>query len=263
MVSQAQSDAGAGRLQGKVAVVTGGTTGIGAAITGRLAREGAHVTFGGRREAPGAELAEKLTAKGLDVAFVSCDVSEEAGAEKLVAAAASGRGRVDVVVLNAGIVYPGHGKFWEVAPEDFDTVMRVNVGGAFLTARAAVPHMREGGSIVAIASMASLVILPNESVYSTSKGAMLQLVRGMAVDLAERGVRVNAVCPGFTDAGQTHEVLEASDDAAKLLDSFNSAPLGRMGTAEEMAGAVAFFASDDSTFCTGASLVADGGFTLI
>jgi meso-butanediol dehydrogenase / (S,S)-butanediol dehydrogenase / diacetyl reductase len=250
----------ADRLAGKVAVITGSTSGFGTAIARLFAVEGAALVLNGRREDAGQALAAEL---GRDTRFVPGDVGDEATAEALAECARTAHGRIDALILNAGIGYPGVGPFWEVLPEEFDAVFRTNVRGAWLCARAAVPLMDRGGSIVVMASMSSFVVYPGETVYSASKGAALQLARGMAGDLAERGIRVNALCPGICDTPLTRYFIEASDEPTATEVEFEKfAPLGRMGTADEIAFATLFLASDESSYCTGASLLADGGATI-
>ncbi len=245
------------RLRGKVAVVTGATSGLGEAIARLFAAEGATLILSGRRADAGEQIAAEVGGR-----FVPGDVGDEAGAAALVDVA-RGHGRIDVLVLNAGIGYPGTGPFWEVDPAEFDLVFRTNVRGVFLSARAAVPLMPTNGSIVVMASMSSYIVFPGESVYSASKGAVLQLARGMAGDLAERGIRVNALCPGICETPMTRHFIESSDDPAETEAQFAAAaPLRRMATPEEIARAALFLASDDASYCTGASLLADGGFTV-
>lgn len=244
-----------GRLKGKVAVVTGATSGFGEAIARLFAAQGASIILSGRRSDVG-----EATAAELDGRFVAGDVGDEETANAIVAVAAE-RGRIDILVLNAGIGHPGTGPFWEVDPADFDLVFRTNVRGIFLCARAAVPLIPRNGSIVVMASMSSYIVFPGETVYSASKGAVLQLARGMAGDLAERGIRVNAFCPGICDTPMTRYFINTSPDpAATEMEFTGAAPIGRMGTADEIARAALFLASDEASYCTGASLVADGGY---
>lgn len=251
------------RLSEKVAVVTGATSGFGAAIARLFAAEGAALVLGGRRVDAGHALVTELRRGGTDARFVAGDVGEERDAQALADCAREMHGRIDVLVLNAGIGYPGTGPFWEVTPADFDQVFRTNVRGAWLCARAAAPLMGRGASIVVMASMNSYIVYPGETIYSASKGAALQLARGMAGDLAKRGVRVNALCPGICDTPLSRWFIDASDDPAATEIEYNAiSPLGRMGTAEEIARATLFLASDESSYCTGASLLADGGVTI-
>jgi NAD(P)-dependent dehydrogenase (short-subunit alcohol dehydrogenase family) len=251
------------RLQGKVAVITGATSGFGLEIARLFAREGASLVLNGRRTEAGEKLAVELRATGTETHFVGGDVGLEDTAEAIAGCARDRFGRIDSIVLNAGVANVGIGPFWEVRPDDFDEVFRVNVRGVWLCARAAVPLLGEGATIVVMASMSSFVVYPGETAYSASKGAVLQLARGMAGDLAERGVRVNALCPGICDTPLTRWFIDESDDpGATEAEYAAAAPLGRMGTAEEIAKATLFLASDDSSFTTGASLAADGGLMI-
>jgi NAD(P)-dependent dehydrogenase (short-subunit alcohol dehydrogenase family) len=248
------------RLENKVCVVTGATSGIGLAIAWAFAREGAKLILNSRRPEACQELTNELRSSGATTSFVAGDVADPRTGEAIAQAARTEHGRVDVVVLNAGIGVPGVGPFWDVEPSEFDQIFATNVRGVWLCARAVAPLMERGASMVVMASMASHVAYPGESIYSASKGAVLQLARGMAIDLAERGVRVNALCPGIIDTPFTRWFLEQADDPEALEAEYHeTSPLGRMGTAEEMASAALYLASDESSYTTGASLVCDGG----
>jgi NAD(P)-dependent dehydrogenase (short-subunit alcohol dehydrogenase family) len=251
------------RLDGKVAVITGATSGFGEAIARLFAAEGATLVLHGRRREAGKTLTNELCAHGADARFIAGDVGEALDAQALAEAAREAHGRIDVLVLNAGVATPGLGPFWEVPPEEFDLVFRTNVRGVWLCARACAPLIPAGGSIVVMASMSSFVVYPGETIYSATKGAVLQLARGMAGDLADRNVRVNALCPGICDTPLTRWFIDTSEDPAATEAEFEAAaPLGRMGAAEEIAHAALFYASDDSSYCTGSSLIADGGLTV-
>src|SRR6266508_1196297 len=187
----------------------------------------------------------------------------ERDADALAACVRGAHGRIDVLVLNAGIGYPGTGPFWEVPPQEFDLVFGTNVRGVWLCARAAAPLLGRGASVVVMASMSSFVVYPGETVYSASKGAVLQLARGMAGDLAPRGIRVNALCPGICDTPLTRWFIDTADDPTATEAEFAAfAPLERMGTADEIARATLFLATEDSSYCTGSSLLIDGGATI-
>jgi NAD(P)-dependent dehydrogenase (short-subunit alcohol dehydrogenase family) len=251
------------RLKDKIAVVTGATSGFGRAIALLFGEEGASLVLHGRDTRRGAELVEQLTAIGTRAIFVSGDIATVQAAEELAAAVEENCGRVDVLVLNAGIGIPGIGPFWEVEPEEFDLVFAINVRGVWLAARTLRPLMGRGGSIVVMGSMSSFIVYPGETVYSASKGAVLQLARGMAGDLAETGIRVNALCPGICDTPLTRWFIDNSKDPAATEAEYHAAaPLGRMGTSEEIARAALFLATDESSYCTGSSLVSDGGIMI-
>lgn len=250
------------RLAGKVAVITGATSGFGDAIARLFAREGALLVAHGRNRAAGDALVRDLEALGTQACFVAGDVGEPADAQALADAARERYGRVDVLVPNAGIVADTT-PFWELPVERFDAVLRTNVRGVWLCARACVPLMGEGASIVLMGSICSVVSSPGFVAYSASKGAVLQLARGMALDLAPRGVRVNVVCPGVCETPMMRRNVEGPGAWITREEIAAGIPMGRIGSPEEVARATLFFASADSTFCTGASLLADGGVTAL
>jgi 2-keto-3-deoxy-L-fuconate dehydrogenase len=252
------------KLQGRTALVTGATSGFGAAIAQLFASEGADLVINARSSAALERTAEALRIEGHRVTAVAGDVGDEATAVSLADAVRRDHdGEVHAVVLNAGFGTVTNAPFWDVSPEDFDALMRVNVRGVWLPARALAPQMPSGGAIVVMASMSSYVVYPGETAYSASKGAALQLARGMAGDLSPRGIRVNALCPGICDTPLTRWFIDRADDPTLLEREFNEAsPLGRMGTAEEIARAALFLASDDSSYCHGTSLVCDGGLMI-
>lgn len=247
-------------MRGKVGVVTGATSGLGLAIARLFASEGASLVLNGRRADVGHDVASALRDAGANTQFVAGDVGLAETAEAIVACARERFGRIDTMVLSAGIGNVGIGPFWQVSEEEYDEVFRVNVRGVWLCARAAVPLLGAGATIVVIASVSSFVSPPGEGIYAASKGAVLQLMRGMAGDLAGRGVRVNALCPGICDTPMTRWFIDRSNDPAATEASYAaSARMGRMGTAEEIARAALFLAGGESSFTTGASLVCDGG----
>jgi len=251
------------KLEDKVAVITGATSGFGTAIAHLFAREGAKLVLHGRRPAAGESLLLELHERGVEACFLAGDVTVEEDANALADLARARFGRIDALILNAGIATPGVGPFWEVPPSEFDLIFATNVRGVWLCARACTPLIPPGGAIVVMASMSSFVVYSGESVYSASKGAVLQLARGMAGDLAGRNVRVNAVCPGICDTPLTRFFIDSSPDPSATQAEYEAgALLGRMGSAEEIARATLFYACDDSSYCTGSSLVADGGLTV-
>ena len=248
-----------GKLSGKVAVVTGGTTGIGLATARVFADEGAKVIVTGRNPATVA-VARKELAGIAEV--VQSDAGDPAQVRKLFADIGRAQGKVDVLFLNAGIA-----KFAPLAdsPEDlFDQIFQVNVKGPFLAIQAALPLLGKGSSVIFNTSVVAERAFAGASVYSASKAALAALARGAALELGARGVRVNAVAPGpittpiFDKLGLPREVREKF-----LRDASERIPLGRIGAAEEVARAVLFLASDDAAFVSGHELSVDGGLLAV
>jgi 3-oxoacyl-[acyl-carrier protein] reductase len=236
------------RLDGKVAVITGATSGFGRAIADRFAVEGAALVLSGRRAALGEQIVAELQAAGADASFVAGDVADPTTSDAIAETARDRYGRIDVLVLNAGIGRPGVGPFWTVPIEDFDELFATNVRGVWLVARAAVPLMSSGGSIVVMASISSYMVSPEETLYSATKGAVLQLARGMAGDLAERGIRVNAVNPGPTATGWTEGI-----EPTRM-------PFGRWGEPDDAARLIAWLCGDEGRWVTGQVIDSEGGF---
>jgi meso-butanediol dehydrogenase / (S,S)-butanediol dehydrogenase / diacetyl reductase len=245
-------------LVAKVAVVTGGARGIGAATAIALAEAGARVIIGDLEAEAG-----RATADAVGGEFVLADISRAADAEALMSAAADRFGGLDVLVNNAGVVVAKSAL--DTSEEEWDRVLAINLKGAWLCARAAVPHMirRGGGAIVNVASNAGLVGFPNAAAYCASKGGLAHLTKAMALDFAPFKVRVNAVCPGHTRTPMGDSFVASQADPAAFLDDFVGLqhPLGRMAEPEEIALCIRFLAGDDASFVTGAVLPADGGFT--
>jgi NAD(P)-dependent dehydrogenase (short-subunit alcohol dehydrogenase family) len=253
------------RLAARVALVTGAGSGIGEAICVRFAQEGSEVVVTSRSPEHVDRCIERVAAAaehrplGLEL-----DVAERASVEAAVAATIDRFGRIDVLCANAGMELPAAPAIWDVTDEDWDRVMAVNVTGMFLVTRACVPHIPDGGSVVTIGSINSLVAWPNDLPYTTSKGAVLQFTRALALDLAPRGIRANCVCPGIIDTPFTRAFIDAAPDPAEVTREYEAAaPLGRMGTAEEVANATLFLASDEASFITGSALIVDGGATAV
>jgi 3-oxoacyl-[acyl-carrier protein] reductase len=245
------------RLSSKVALVTGGASGLGAGICRRFAAEGASLVVADCDADGGAAIARELGA-----VFVAADVSIEADARRMIAAAVDRFGRLDILVNNAGAPQPPTA-IAETTEADFDRLMAVNVKAIFLAAKHAVPVMRRqgGGVILNTVSVAAIRPRPNLSAYNASKGAALVLSRSLAIELAPDRIRVNAICPGPADTPMLATFVggETAADRAAFLASI---PLGRLCTPEDIAGAMVFLASDAASFITGAVLEVDGGRTI-
>lgn len=245
-----------GRLDGKVALVSGGAGGLGVAISRLFAAEGAWVVLGDVRDAAGEEVAAEIGAAGGHARFVHLDVTSERDWRDVVAAAVSGHGRLDVLVNNAGI-WRG-GRVEETSVEHWDAVNDVNSKGVFLGTRAAIPAMRAGGggSIVNVSSISGMVGNPRTSAYAASKGAIRVFTKATAIQYAPDGIRANSIHPGPIDTDLLAQVVETLE-----VEEFAPAPLGRVGKAEDVAYGALYLACDESSFVTGSELVIDGGAT--
>jgi 3-oxoacyl-[acyl-carrier protein] reductase len=239
------------QLAGKVALVFGGSRGIGAAIVRQLASDSASValTYSNSPE-KAAETARVAETQGGSVITIKADSADSAAVRGAVALTVARFGRLDIVVVNAGILIRGRVDTYDL--EDFDRMWATNVRGVFVAIQASAPHLTDGGRIITIGSNTAVrTAFPGASVYSMTKGAIASLVRGVAIDLAPRGITVNNVQPGPTATDMTAGYVEM----VKPL-----VPLGRMGEPEEVAGLVAYLASARAGFITGSSLTIDGGY---
>jgi meso-butanediol dehydrogenase / (S,S)-butanediol dehydrogenase / diacetyl reductase len=246
----------------RVAIVTGGASGIGLATATRLVREGARVAVVDRVEPEKA--ARAIEAAGGEVWGVLADVADETQVRAMVDEVLSRALRVDVLINAAGIGSPRPVTIDEATAAEWQEVCAVNLTGTFLCCRAVIPAMRRGGggAIVNVASELGLVGSPRSAMYSATKGAIVQLTRALAVDHAADHIRVNCVCPGPIDTPLLRRGIErAADPEAKRLSEISSTLLGRLGRPEEIASVIHFLASGEASFVTGSIVVADGGVT--
>jgi NAD(P)-dependent dehydrogenase (short-subunit alcohol dehydrogenase family) len=248
-----------GRLDGKTALITGGNGGIGLATARRFVDEGAYVFVTGRRDA---ELTAAVTEIGSNVTGVQGDVSNLRDLDRLFAQIKRDKGALDIVFANAGVAkYAPLGKITE---ELYDTIFDINVKGVLFTVQKALPLVPDGGSIILNSSIVGSKGLSSNSVYSATKAAVRSFARTWTTDLKDRRIRVNAVSPGSIDTPGLSDLLASSETGqqrAKMIA--NSVPLGRFGTPDEIAKAVVFLASDDSSYITGTELFVDGGFAQV
>ena len=250
------------RLEGKVAIITGGARGIGAAIAQMLAREGAAVVIGDVLEDEGRQTAAEITAAGGQGEFLRLDVTSEESWAAAVDLAVTRFGKLNVLVNNAGIM--ARGPFLESTAGDWDRVMAVNAKGPYLGAKAAIPELLRagGGSIINISSNLAMVgsYEDIQPVYGASKGAARIFTKALAIQYARQGIRVNSVHPGPIDAPMAGARLH---DAALQQEADDANPMGRTAHPDEVAYGVVFLASDESSFMTGSELVIDGGATAV
>jgi NAD(P)-dependent dehydrogenase (short-subunit alcohol dehydrogenase family) len=252
-----------GRLAGKVALVTGAASGLGAETARRLAREGAAVMLSDLSIGNGEVVTAEIIASGGRAAFIAHDVTSEDDWTAAVAGTTTVFGRLDILVNNAGIV----GNQLELMTHslaDWRRILAVNLDGVFLGMRAVGPVMagQGGGSIINLSSIMGKVAMPNVTAYAASKGGVLMLTKAAAVEWAPLGIRVNSVHPGFIDTPMVANALHAAENGNEMRSAIMAAhPLGRLGVPREIADAVVFLASDEASFMTGAELVVDGGYT--
>ncbi len=242
------------RLSRKVAIITGGGSGIGKAIAMAFVREGAQVVIAGRDR----EKLERAAVEIGDCLAVSADVSGAKGTEKLVSAAIEKFKRINILVNNAAVLLPGTAE--SLSEEDFDQTFAINVRGLWLVTRAVLQHMRDaaGGSIVNMGSVLSLVGARNRVAYAASKGAVAAMTKAMALDHAAENIRVNCICPGIV---ATEMVEKFNTDEAARRQRVALHPMGCFGQPEDIASAAVFLASDESGWTTGSVLTIDGGYS--
>jgi NAD(P)-dependent dehydrogenase (short-subunit alcohol dehydrogenase family) len=250
------------RLDGRVAIVTGGASGLGEAIARRFAGEGAAVVVADIDEAGGARVVEEIAAAGGSARFVATDVRRAASCASVVEAARAAFGRLDVMVNNAGI--GSLAPIAELEEEEWDRILAVDLKGVFLGARYAFPALAAngGGVILNMASVAGMVAAPGFGAYGTAKAGVIYLTRVLALEGAPHGIRANALCPTWCDTPMIQDNLAAGPDpraARRRLEK--SIPLGRLATPADVANAAVYLASDEAAFITGIALEVDGGMT--
>jgi len=247
----------AGRLDGKVAVITGGCSGIGLATARRFAQEGATVVIGDLDTAGGPAIADELGGR-----FVECNVTDKDQVDGLFAAAKDAYGRVDVAFNNAGISPPDDDSILDTGLEAWQRVQTVNLTSVYLCCKAAIPYMLEqgGGSIINTASFVAVMGAATSQIsYTASKGGVLAMSRELGVQFAREGIRVNALCPGPVNTPLLKELF--AKDPERAQRRLVHVPVGRFGEPEEIANAVLFLASDESSFITAATFLVDGGIS--
>ncbi|HYR75840.1 MAG TPA: SDR family oxidoreductase [Pyrinomonadaceae bacterium] len=252
-----------GKLEGKIALVTGGTSGIGLATAKQFVNEGAFVFITGRRDP---ELAAAVKEIGRNVTGVQGDVSNLGDLDRLFAQIKrepTGQiNKLDIVFANAGVAK--YANFGQVTEELYDSIFDTNVKGLLFTVQKALPLLPDGASIILNASIVASKGLSSNSVYSATKAAVRSFARTWTTDLKDRRIRVNAVSPGSIDTPGLNDLLASSPTGEQRLKMIaNSVPLGRLGTPNEIAKAVVFLASDDSSYITGIELFVDGGFAQV
>ena len=250
-----------GRLDGKVAVITGAATGIGEAIAHKFALEGAKVLINGLPDDPIEDVAQAIQQHGGEVVTYKGDVSQTEEAEACVQAAIDAFGQLDILVNNAG-VFLVTAETQDYPVDLFDRTIQMNIRSAFLMTKYALPYLQESrGNIVSAGSEAGFNGLAQNAAYGGTKGWVHSFMKGVAVEQAKHGVRANCVCPGAIDTAWTHKETGPMDEQMEET-LIQATPMGRRGTAEEMANVYAFLASDEASYVTGALWLADGGVTV-
>jgi NAD(P)-dependent dehydrogenase (short-subunit alcohol dehydrogenase family) len=253
------------KLEGKVAVITGGTSGIGRATAILFGQEGSRVVVVGRRQEEGDKTVDLMRDKGAEAVFVRADVSQPQDVKEMIKRAINEYERIDILFNNAGINPESARKpMAECSEEDWDRIMDINVKGMFLVSKAAIPEMikQGGGAIINTASILAQVSSKNRAIYGTSKGAVVALTRGMALDYAPFTIRVNCILPGLVETEMAQELIRSAQQDPRQWECLMCRlPIGRTGKPEDIAHLVLFLASDESNWITGSLITVDGGYT--
>ena len=250
------------RLAGKVALVTGGGTGIGKAIALAFAREGAKVAVAGRRREKLQETVREVEKQGADGLAIACDVSNARDAESAVHETAKNFGKLDVLVNNAGVLHVA--TIEGTSEDEWDRLMTINLKGPFLMCRAALPEFRKagGGAIVNVGSVLGLIGMKDRAAYCASKGGVTLLTKAMALDHAHEHVRANCICPSIVETELVQGLFSASEEGKALRKArIAQIPMGRVGKPEDVAEMAVFLASEESSWLTGAAIPLDGGLS--
>jgi NAD(P)-dependent dehydrogenase (short-subunit alcohol dehydrogenase family) len=248
-------------LRGHVGLITGGNSGIGLGMAEGLASQGADVAIWGTNEEKNKAAAEQLGRHGTKVLALVCDVGDEAAVEASFTATLEALGKVDSCFANAGIGGGGH-RFIDIPTEDWHRVLRVDLDGVFFTLRAAIRHMverGEGGSVVVTSSVSTLMGAPRNQAYASAKGAIVAMMKGLAVEYARDGIRSNAILPGWIETPMTEGAFSWDRFVEKVMPRV---PMRRWGTGNDFGGIAAYLASDASKYHTGDVLVVDGGYAI-
>ena len=248
-----------GKLDGKVAIITGATSGIGRATTELFVEEGAKVVFGARRDEIGKQFEEDLKKKGFEAKFVRTDVTDEEDLKNLVQTTLDTYGQIDILFNNAGITQKACYCHEMDMERDFDFLFDVDIKSHFVLNKLVIPHMLKNGkgSIINMASVAAEIGTPMFAAYTAAKGAVKQMTKSLAAEYATQGIRFNAVLPGMT---QTEIIPEGDGIIEEVISTI---PMKRLGKPSEISQGVLFLASDDASYCTGTMLLIDGGLTAV
>jgi 3-oxoacyl-[acyl-carrier protein] reductase len=248
-----------GRLDDKVAIVTGGATGIGKAITYAFVDEGAAVAIAARNLARLEEVAKDIKSKGGKIIAIQADISDLNQVQRMVFKTIRRFGKIDILVNNAGLLFgTTQGQFVDIPLDEWDRMLDVNTKGCFLCSRAVFPQMKKqmSGKIINMASVVAFAAAPDYIHYSTSKGAIVTMTRCLAVELGQYGICVNAIAPGMVDTEAARTNVDFDTYPIRQI------PLGRIGQTQDIVGPAVFFASDESNYITGQTLLVDGGLYL-